>query len=373
MKIKDKIAHNIKNMIGSSVKEKYLIIESDDWGSIRMPSIEALERLKSKGISLEKGDSKRYNNSDTLASKEDFEFLFNTLIQFKDETGNSPVFTALSVVANPDFAKIKENNFEKFIYEPFTKTLDRYNKADAFAMWKKGISEKLFQPEFHGREHLNANVWLRQLQANDKDTHLAFDEGCWAINNARQINYQAAFNVEMPNDIALQKDILATGLDLFEQIHGYKSRFFVPPNGFFNNQLEEITAQKGIKFMGVSKVQKEPHGNGKYKNNFHWLGKQNKHNQVYLTRNAFFEPNAPGKDWHNDCLNDIHYAFKWNKPAVISSHRTNYIGSLDVRNRDLSLKALQLLLVEILKRWPDVKFITSTQLGDIISKNSSDL
>jgi hypothetical protein len=34
---------------------------------------------------------------------------------------------------------------------------------------------------------------------------------------------------------------------------------------------------------------------------------------------------------------------------------------------------LQLLLVEILKRWPDVKFITSTQLGDIISKNSSNL
>ncbi len=40
MNIKQKVAHNLKNMIGCSVKKKYLIIESDDWGSIRMPSLE---------------------------------------------------------------------------------------------------------------------------------------------------------------------------------------------------------------------------------------------------------------------------------------------------------------------------------------------
>lgn len=369
MNIKQKVAHNLKNMIGSSVTNKYIVIESDDWGSIRMPSLEALERLKSKGVSLEKGDGKRYNNNDTLASKEDFECLFNTLVDFKDNTGNSPIFTALSVVANPDYDKIRENNFEKFYYEPFTTTLKRYDRSDAFQMWKKGVEEKLFFPEFHGREHLNASAWLRQLQAKDKDTHLAFDEGCWAINKNLSVNYQAAFNLEKASDLEMQKDILSTGLDLFEQIHGYKARFIVPPNGFFNNQLEEITAKKGVDFIGVSKIQIEPLGDRNFKKHFHWLGKKNKHGQTCLTRNAFFEPNAPGKDWHNDCLTEIHYAFKWNKPAVISSHRTNYIGSLNPKNRDLSLDALKKLLTEILKRWPDVKFVTSTQLGDIISKN----
>jgi hypothetical protein len=232
-------------------------------------------------------------------------------------------------------------------------------------MWKKGIAEKLFYPEFHGREHLNANVWLRQLKANEKTTRMAFEEGCWAINanTPYNINYQAAFDVEKIEDIQSQKEIVSTGLALFEKIHGYKAQFFVPPNGKFNNALEEIAANQGIIYMGASKVQNESLGENKFKKHFHWLGKKNKFGQVYLTRNAFFEPNAPHKDWHNECLTNIHYAFKWNKPAVISSHRTNYIGTLNPANSDKSLNALEALLKEVLKRWPDVRFVTSTELG----------
>ncbi len=57
----------------------------------------------------------------------------------------------------------------------------------------------------------------------------------------------------------------------------------------------------------------------------------------YLTRNSFFEPSQAGSDWVNNCLNDIANAFKWNKPAVISSHRVNYIGSLFPENRENGL------------------------------------
>lgn len=371
MSLKQEIAYNLKNIVGKSVKEKYLVIESDDWGSIRMPSLKTFKRLKTKGLSVDKGESKRYNTSDTLASKQDFEHLYDTLSKFKDNDGNHPVFTAVSVVANPDFDKIRANNFEKFEYEPFTTTLERYGQSDALPMWKQGIEEHLFYPEFHGREHLNANVWLRALQKNDKSTRLAFDEGCWGIKikTPYNINYQAAFDVELVVDIENQKVILSSGLDLFEQIHGYKAKFFVPPNGPFNNQLEKVTAEKGIKYIGAAKVQKEPQGQGKFKNKYHWLGQRNKYGQTYLTRNAFFEPNSLEKDWHSDCLTNIHYAFKWNKPAVISSHRTNYIGSLNPNNRKNSLKALEQLLEEVLKRWPDVKFVTTTQLGEIMTSN----
>jgi hypothetical protein len=59
----------------------------------------------------------------------------------------------------------------------------------------------------------------------------------------------------------------------------------------------------------------------------------------------------------------------WNKPAVISSHSTNYIGVHDPKNREQGLRELDELLFKILKQWPDVKFITITQLGDLISNN----
>jgi hypothetical protein len=70
----------------------------------------------------------------------------------------------------------------------------------------------------------------------------------------------------------------------------------------------------------------------------------------------------------NECLGDIASAFRWHKPCVISSHRVNYIGCIDEKNADEGLRKLDELLKEIIKRWPDVEFMTSTELGDIIRK-----
>jgi hypothetical protein len=373
MDFKNKLRQHLKNSIGKSVQKKYLVIESDDWGSVRMPSLKAYENLKSSGVNLGKGESARYNLTDTLASAEDFDALFSTLKKFKDQSENHPAFTAVSVVANPDFEKIKLANFERYYFEPFTETLKKYQRESALALWKEGKEEKLFIPEFHAREHLNVPVWMRMLQKGDKPTHAGFDEGCWGFNAATPfgISYQAAFDLETPDDLLVQEEALRTGLALFQNIHGYKASFFVPPNGPFNNSLEQVTAENGIKYVGAAKIQLEPQGMGQVKKHYRWMGKRNKYNQMFLTRNAFFEPNAPGKDWVTSCLEDIHYAFLWKKPAVISSHRTNYIGTLDPKNRKLGLEKLEDLLREVLKKWPDVEFITSTELGRILSKRSN--
>lgn len=370
MDLKNKITNNLKNIIGKSVKHKFIIIESDDWGSVRMPSNQSFKALKKSGFDLESGDSGRYNSTDTLADSEDFDALFSLLSTFKDVDGNSPVFTAISVVANPDFDKIKEGDFEKYFYEPFPVTLDKYNKSGALKYWKEGVESKLFVPEFHGREHLNVSVWMRALKEKHEFTVKAFDEGFWGFlaDIPSEISYQAAFDLEFEEDLNYQKEVLETGLDLFKEIHGYNASFFVPPNGPFNRDLENTIWDKGIKYIGASKVQREPKGQGQFKKHYHWLGKRNKNGQIYLTRNAYFEPNLEGEDWVSSCLNDINYAFKWNKPAVISSHRTNYIGSLCPNNRKESLIQLNTLLTKILEKWPDVRFITSRQLGEIMEE-----
>jgi hypothetical protein len=67
------------------------------------------------------------------------------------------------------------------------------------------------------------------------------------------------------------------------------------------------------------------------------------------------------------CLKEISIAFKWNKPAVISTHRVNYIGALYKENRENGLRKLSTLLKQIVRIWPDAEFITSAELGEIIS------
>jgi hypothetical protein len=252
--------------------------------------------------------------------------LSNFLQIVKNKNGKLSVFTLITLLSNSDFEKIKAADYRQHFYEPFTETLKRYQREGAFSLWKEGTAKRLFVPQFHGREHLNVQVWLRRLQNNNPHTLAAFWQGMWGFNNAGPITYQAAFDLEYPGDIAYQKTVVEEGQLLFERLHGYKALFFVTTNGSFNSQLEKPAFEGGIKYLSTSKLHHEPQGNGQYKKQLNWLGKKNKSGLRYITRNAFFEPSQTGKDWVNSCLNDIAMAFKYHKPATISTHRVNYIG-----------------------------------------------
>jgi hypothetical protein len=86
-----------------------------------------------------------------------------------------------------------------------------------------------------------------------------------------------------------------------------------------------------------------------------------------MSRNCFFEPSLEGVDWVTSCLKDIERAFRWKKPAVISSHRVNFIGGLNPKNRETSLIEFKKLLNAIVVNWPEVEFKSSAELGDLIA------
>lgn len=374
--LKSKIIVNLSNVKGWRTNRHIVVIESDDWGSVRMSSLESFERLKALGIPVDKG---QYNLYDALESNKDLDMLFDTLSQFKDSTGRHPVMTGVNVVANPDFKAIEENGFTEYVYEPYTKTCERYPDHDrVYELWKKGIAERLFVPSMHGREHLNAQFWMRALQNGNASTLAAFKEGVTGIprkgiGGEKVPNFQAAFQIDTVDDLPYHKEVIKTGAELFEQLYGYKPKFFVPTNGYFNNTLEKDLLDAGVKYIDTAKKQQEPLGNGQYRTNTRFVGNRNQFGQIYLTRNCFFEPAATGYevpdnyDWLNYCLKEIKIAFRWHKPATISSHRVNYIGYLHPENREMGLKALSQLLGEIIKRWPDVEFMTSVELGDLIA------
>jgi hypothetical protein len=362
------IQRHLSNLPGRPVRGQWVVIESDDWGAIRTSSPEARAALARHGYKPRSADEARYVDHDGLATSEDLGLLFDTLQSVRDGQSHPAVFTAVSVVANPDFDQIKASDFQTYASEPFTETLKRYPAhGEAFAAWRQGAECGVFHPEFHGAEHLNVAAWMRALQAGEPDTRAAFDLGMYGITPRQpvvRVSYQAAYDVDEPGDIDLQRTRLAEGLDLFEKLHGRRASFFVPPNGFLNHRLEEVLHRQGISCIGISKVQREPVGNGAYNKRRHYIGQCNRHGQTYLTRNAFFEPNSPAQtDWVASCLRDIAIAFRWRKPAVISSHRCNYIGWLNPDNRANSLRELKRLLDAIIKQWPSVEFITSAELG----------
>lgn len=372
MSFKQNLNRHLSNLPGWRTRRKIIVIESDDWGSIRMSSEKAFKNLKQAGIAVDKN---HYNSNDGLESNQDLESLFEVLTRHRDSTGRPVVFTGVNVVANPDFVRIKENGFSEYVFEPYTETAKRYPAHDRiYELWKEAIEKRIFVPVFHGREHLNAMRWLRALQNGCESTHLAFKNGVTGISRGikgeRLGDYQAAFDIDSVSDLAYQKEVIKSGIALFEKLYGYNPVYFIPPNGPFNNTLEPVAREAGILYMGTGKIQMEPLGEGRYDKHYRYLGKKNSWGQMYLTRNCFFEPNSwehsRSKDWVNDCLHEIDIAFKWHKPATISSHRTNYIGWLRPQNRDNGLKKLEQLLSAVTKYWPDAEFMTSLELGELI-------
>lgn len=371
---KTTILKNISNIPGWRTKRNLVVFESDDWGSIRMPSTEVFNNLQRDGFDLLSDEGFIYNKYDSLSSAEDLALMFEVLTSVKDCTGRPAVFTPVSVVANPDFNKILQTDYSEYFFEPFTETMKRYPACeDSYSLWKEGIEKRVFVPQFHGREHLNVRVWMRALKRPHEKTRKAFDKKMWGISTANdpeiKVEFQAAFDFIDPDDMKYHENIITSGLNLFEQLFGYKATYFVPPNGPFSSMLEPVCAINGIKYLSTSKLQIEPLGQEKTRIKFHWLGQKSKTGVIYLTRNCIFEPVQPGRDWIDSCLNEISIAFRWHKPAVISSHRVNYIGALHKNNRENGLKHLSLLLKNIIKTWPDVEFITSAELGEIINND----
>ena len=365
----------VSNLFGWRTNRKLIVIESDDWGSVYMSDKRALEEMKAKGIPLHS----HYLKNDTLESNEDMEMLMDVLRKHKDASGRHVVMTGVNVVANPDFVKIKANGFKKYEYELFTETAKRYPQSDRIhSLWKQGIDERLLVPVFHGREHLNVQRWMKLLQEGNETVRIAFEYSVSTlpreINGEELTDLRAAFDIDTQNDLKYLEKVIDTGLDEFESLFGYKSTFFIPTNGPFNNNLEGLLSKKGVKYIGTGKIQHEPLGEGKYKKHFRYLGKKNRLGQMYLTRNCFFEPISEEfpkeRDWVASCLKEIEIAFNCHKPATISSHRVNYMGTINPENRAEGLKKLDQLLGAIIKKWPDVEFITSMELGDIINGNS---
>lgn len=370
---KRQLINFLKFLPGTHTRRKIVVFESDDWGSIRMPSLSAYDALLKAGIPVDKS---RYNRFDTLASRKDLSALFEVLTSVKDCKGNHAKFTPMSLVANPDFGKIRANDFQHYFYETLPVTWARYGQGydNILELWQEGIQIGIFVPQFHGREHLNVYAWLKSLRANTPETRLGFDHQTFGLpidsSSKRKNLYMSAFEFDSVEEYNGMPDIIRDGIQLFKKQFGYEPKAFMAPCAIWSRKIEPILNAGGIKIIQTGPLRYEPYVGAppnKYKKSLVFHGSTNKQGQIYTMRNCTFEPSeSPDKDWVNACLADISKAFFWKRPAIIAPHRVNFIGSLVPGNRDSGLKSLKTLLHEMLKRWPDVEFMTSEELGNLM-------
>ena len=367
--VKTRIIRNLKNIPGRRTKKKIVVFESDDWGSIRMPSIETYNTFILKGFPIK---TSIFNRLDTLESNDDLNQLFEVLNSHKDSTRRAAVITANTIIANPDYEKIKNTKFETYHYELFTKTLEHYpSHNQVINLYQEGIKNRIFHPQFHGREHLQVNRWMKALQSGRSELMFTFENGT-TFSGKDDYNFMEAFDWDKPEEVNEHKEIIFDGLRIFKEIFGYNSKSFIAPCTTWSPEIEQGMIQQGVEYIQGSLFQSIPRGGFEnYKRKLHILGEKNKYGQLFLIRNCAFEPSIIHKsNWVEYTLKAIETAFYWHKPAIISTHRVNFIGSLDEQNRIKNLKLFDELLGKIIKKWPEVEFMTSDELGDLISSES---
>jgi hypothetical protein len=372
MTIKTRIFRNLMNAVGWHTNRKLLLIESDDWGSLRMPSKEAFYRLEKLNIGVE---DDLFNRFDSLENSLDLTRLMEILDKHRDQNGNPVCITANTIMANPDFDKIRESAFQNYHWVNLNESYKRYSDGSlAVSALSEAVKQKFFFPQFHGKEHLNVPLWMEALRSGDNNTLSAFKEHVFSLRTKVKVgikqNYMASFEACEINDSTRIIESLREGLQLFEEYFQVKSKTIIAPCYIWNEVVEKVSADAGVKGVQGISYQYLPTARGVRKK-LHFTGQVNNYGQIYLVRNAFFEPSLEGrKDVVRDCLKRIETAFRWKKPAIIGSHRINYMGSLVESNRENNLKLLDSLLTQVKKKWPDVEFISSDQLVNIMnSKN----
>lgn len=361
------IVNNVKNFRGWSSSSRIVCFAVDDYGNIRLSNETARLNLLNSGVKL----IGRFDRYDALDTKEDYRQLFDVLLDVKDYMNNTAVFTTYAVPCNVNFEATKENGL--FIPECLDETYLRLenNEPDhysgTFDLLHEGIRKNFIRPQFHGREHINVNLFNTLLSEEESALMSSLSNQSLAglPEHMRHLNvkYSESFAFWEEKEINLHRQIIEDGLNKFEKVYGLRPKTFTPPAMKLHPSLFGFLEDKGIIAIDKGRFENRHLGHGKYMIERNSTGIQKGQNHVTIVRNCMFEPNSSNIDWVNFTLNQIKAAFFWRKPAIISSHRVNFCGHIDPANREKGLAALESLLKKIVSTWPDVKFMAIDDLA----------
>jgi len=362
------VLDNLKNLRGWRTSRKLVAFAVDDYANVRVDSSKALERLNCAGLDL----SCPLDHLDTVETLQDLDALFEVLDSVSDRRGRPAIFTAYAMSANPDFRRILESG-EKYHYETVNDTFSRLSSEQAsaydgaWALWQEGMVKGLIQPQFHGREHLNVDLFEHKLRIKSSDlmANLANKSlaGITGDPTMPGVGFTHAFGLNDRSQLDRHRKTLQDGLELFEKVWGLRSITFTPPAQKLHPSMFEIAEERGVISIDKPLRCMRTLGDGTQRCEINRSGRQRGQGHVTVVRNVVFEPNKNmGFDPVERAMRQISAAFRWRKPAIVSSHRVNYCGHIDESNRKKGLDALGGLLQRITRRWPEVEFMSVDRL-----------
>ncbi len=366
---------------------KAIVIESDDWGAcLALPNMNEYEDLRELFPAC-------YNQSilneltTTLESPSDMEKLFSVLEGFTGGDGRYAVFQANYVMSNPD-PRYGISGLESCRLVPLPDLPTVWRRGDIIRKAREGISRGLWHPEFHGKTHVNHRAYLRDLRESDLAALISAKGRSWYVwmilyssgnkSDGQYYDHFSEWSSGLPPE--QQKEDIESGIAIFESVFGRKPRSAIAPSyiwqfrteRFLNNCEVRIIQGKNRQYR-VNHLKKISDLVDKKIVNRLWLTEMGDYNPIlglrYLSRNVDFEPSSDPMSV-TKAYEQILEAWKRDQPAIISTHRSNYVG-LDVKTIDNNLKQLRHLLQRIQSDHPQAVYLTDWEVAQLYESGTS--
>jgi len=318
---------------GPYLNELAVLIESDDWGP---------------------GDDYHAQRLDGLVA---------VLDSHRDSLARPAVLTADMVLAVPDTTEIRASGFTGYERRPLDD--DRFNGI--LTAIQSGIARGVLVPQLHGIEHLHGDGLVKLGRSRDQRVSNMFDADDWSdwesLDSPLQAHYLDGSQLPTtPLPEADRRGLVSDACETFNRLFAMPSLSTVAPCYLWDDEVEQIWSEHGIRYIQTAGYRCPGRDDtGQYIQDLPLIrpGQRNRHGQIYLVRNAMYEP-VDGRD-EEGCFREACQAHRQSLPVVISTHRYNFTRS-EAEYRD-SLAGLDRLLSRLEAFDPSIRYLSSPELG----------
>jgi hypothetical protein len=337
-----------------------VIIQSDDWGHACVESRDQHERILRAGV-----DTSNAWSEDAFEGDADVTGLAALLREFRDASGRSARLTLNFIVARPDFEAIEASDFRAYRSTPI-----RLAGGIAVAMHAKD-SDAVFEVQLHGAEHIAPARWLRLLRAGAPDVSAYFAARAMPPPGvvARHPGLGAAY-LPCPDangsGVPGPEERLLGSIRIFASLFSRKAQGFVPPNHAWDGSLDHLLYREGVRHLQACHI-RYPTFAAAESGQWRALrsGAERGNDLWRQTRNVEFEP-VVRPDHVDAAIARACLLVERGIPAVINTHRINYVGAIRSERAACGRERLGDLLSALVRTRDDVRFLGSAEFDAVL-------
>ena len=347
---------------------KAVVLESDDWGLCAWSADEQAWRVLADSPEFRGSYGRRYGGS-TLESAADVRRIAEALLEFRGADGFAPVLQANTVMASPDYVRLRPPAFEcdGLPLVDYPQSPSRWARP---GLWGEVVAAResgVWWPELHGLHHLPEIAWLRALRQGTEDARRAFDQQspvCEAV--------AASSEYDPSEPLEIRRRNLEGAVRRFRSLFGRDAASLCPPDYRWDVEVEEEAVKHGVTiFQGRSErtagaMPRVRHFLGRFRFP-HFEGRR-----FFMPPRIAFEPGAAPEEIARVGVDAAHRGIRaaWSReqPAIVSTHRANYV-QLDPARGAAGLERLRELLTRLAE--DGATFLTDAEVLGLVSQGWS--